>query len=63
MFKLYDDIAEWQYVRDKSIYEQVNQEFIPAEENEQLKQISATVSKTNTRCFKKPSTAVMVILF
>ena len=45
MFKLYDDIAEWQYVRDKSIYEQVNQEFIPAEENEQLKQISAAVSK------------------
>lgn len=45
MFKLYDDIAEWQYVRDKDIYEQVNQEFIPAEENEQLKQISAAVSK------------------
>ena len=45
MFKLYDDIAEWQYVRDKDIYEQVNQEFIPLEENEQLKQISAAVSK------------------
>lgn len=45
MFKLYDDIAQWQYVRDKDIYEQVNQEFIPAEENEQLKQISAAVSK------------------
>ena len=52
MFKLYDDIAEWQYVRDKSIYEQVNQEFIPAEENEQLKQISATVSKQTQDALK-----------
>lgn len=45
MFKLHDDIAEWQYVRDKSIYEQVNREFIPAEENEQLKQVSQAVRK------------------
>lgn len=52
MFKLYDDIAEWQYVRDKSIYEQVNQEFIPAEENEQLKQISAAVSKQTQDALK-----------
>lgn len=52
MFKLYDDIAEWQYVRDKSIYEQVNQEFIPAEENEQLKRISAAVSKQTQDALK-----------
>lgn len=52
MFKLYDDIAEWQYVRDKSIYEQVNQEFIPAEENEQLKQISEAVSKQTQDALK-----------
>lgn len=52
MFKLYDDIAEWQYVRDKDIYEQVNQEFIPAEENEQLKQISAAVSKQTQDALK-----------
>lgn len=45
MFKLYDEIAEWQYVRDKSIYEQVNREFIPAEENEYLKQVSQAVKK------------------
>lgn len=45
MFKLYDEIAEWQYVRDKSIYEQVNREFIPAEENEQLKQVSQAIRK------------------
>lgn len=52
MFKLYDDIAEWQYVRDKDIYEQVNQEFIPEEENEQLKQISAAVSKQTQDALK-----------
>lgn len=52
MFKLYDDIAEWQYVRDKDIYEQVNQEFVPAEENEQLKQISAAVSNQTQDALK-----------
>lgn len=52
MFKLYDDIAEWQYVRDKSIYEQVNQKFIPTEENEQLKQVSAAVSKQTQDALK-----------
>lgn len=52
MFKLYDDIAQWQYVRDKDIYEQVNQEFIPAEENEQLKQISAAVSNQTQDALK-----------
>ena len=29
MFKMYDDIAEWQYVRNRDIYEQVKREFIP----------------------------------
>lgn len=52
MFQLYDDIAQWQYVRDKDIYEQVNQEFIPAEENEQLKQISAAVSNQTQDALK-----------
>ena len=43
MFKLYDDIAEWQYVRNKDIYERVNREFIPPEENEWLMQLSQSV--------------------
>ena len=45
MFKLYDDIAEWEYVRNKDIYEQVNREFIPPEENEWLIQISEAVKE------------------
>lgn len=40
MFELYDEVANWQYVRNKDIYEQVNGEFIPPEDNEWLKQIS-----------------------
>lgn len=47
MFKLYDDIAEWEYVRNKDIYEQVNREFVPPEDNAWLKQTSEAV-KTQT---------------
>lgn len=45
MFKLYDDIAEWEYVRNKDIYEQVNGRFIPPEDNEWLIQISEAVKE------------------
>ena len=45
MFELYDEVANWQYVRNKDIYEQVNGEFIPPEDNEWLKQVSDAVKK------------------
>lgn len=45
MFKLYDDIAEWEYVRNKNIYEQVNREFIPPEDNKWLTQMSEAVKE------------------
>lgn len=32
LFELYDKAAEWQYVRDKDVYEQVNGRFTPPEE-------------------------------
>lgn len=38
MFELYDQVIDWEYVRNKDIYEQVNQEFIPFEENGELQQ-------------------------
>ena len=41
MFELYDKAAAWQYVRDRDVYEQVNDHFIPPEDNEWLKQVSA----------------------
>lgn len=40
MFELYDKVIDWEYVRNKDIYEQVNAEFIPFEENEELQQIT-----------------------
>lgn len=43
MYKLYDDVANWECVRNKDIYEQVNGTFIPPEENEYMKQISEAI--------------------
>ena len=40
MFELYDKVIDWEYVRNKDIYEQINAEFIPYEENGQLQQIT-----------------------
>lgn len=40
MFELYDKVINWEYVRNKDIYEQINQRFIPYEENGELQQIT-----------------------
>lgn len=39
MFELYDKVIDWEYVRNKDIYEQINQRFIPYEENTELQQL------------------------
>lgn len=43
MFELYDKVIDWEYVRNKDIYEQINAEFIPYEENGQLQQITDAI--------------------
>lgn len=43
MFELYDNVIEWEYVRNKDIYEQINAEYIPYEQNERLKQITDAI--------------------
>jgi hypothetical protein len=43
IFELYDKVIDWEYVRNKDIYEQINAEFIPYEENRQLQQITDAV--------------------
>lgn len=43
MFELYDKVIDWEYVRNEDIYEQINAEFIPYEENRQLQQITDAV--------------------
>lgn len=45
MFELYDEVSNWEYVRNKDLYEQINAEFIPPEDNEWLIQISEAVKK------------------
>lgn len=43
MFELYDNVIEWEYVRNKDIYEQINADYIPFEQNERLKQITDAI--------------------
>lgn len=43
MFELYDKVINWEYVRNKDIYERINAEYIPFEENGQLKQITEAI--------------------
>lgn len=39
VFELYDQAIDWEYVRNRKIYEQINAEYIPFEENGQLQQL------------------------
>lgn len=39
VFELYDKVIDWEYVRNKDIYEQVNAEYIPYEDNKELQQL------------------------
>lgn len=49
IWALYDQVAEWEYVRYKDAYEQINGNFVPLEENEQIRQWSqAIISQTNS---------------
>lgn len=45
MFELYDKVVEWEYTRNKDVYEQINTKYIPFEQNEQLKQITEAIIK------------------
>lgn len=45
MFELYDQVINWEYVRNKDVYEQINAEYIPYEENEQLQQIMEGIKR------------------
>lgn len=48
MFEMYDKVIDWEYVRNKDIYEQINAEFISYEENGELQQITeALIQQTD----------------
>lgn len=47
IWALYDKVADWEYVRYKDAYEQINESFVPLEDNEQIQQWSqAMISQT-----------------
>ena len=43
IWALYDKVCDWEYVRYKDAYEQINGSFVPLEENEQVQQWSHAV--------------------
>lgn len=48
MWELYDKVSNWEYVRHEDAYLQINGNFTPLEENEQVRQWSqAVISQTN----------------
>ena len=45
IWQMYEDVVDWEYVRNKGIYEQINGQFIPYEDNEQLQQWANAIYK------------------
>lgn len=45
MYELYDKISNWEYVRNKDLYEQINGHSIPPEENEYMIQITEAIKE------------------
>ena len=45
MFEMYDKVAEWEYVRNREIYEQVNDDFLTPGDNKWLRQITEAARK------------------
>ena len=43
MFELYDKVIDSEYVRNKDVYEQINADYIPFEQNHQLQQITNAI--------------------
>lgn len=51
-FKLYDEVVEKQYTRSRKLYEQVNEDFIPYEQNEQLQQlVNGLIQQSNDELY------------
>ena len=51
-FFLYDQVIEWEYVRSRALYEQVNAHFVPFEQNYELQQITnALIQQSNDELY------------
>ena len=48
VWELYDKVSNWEYVRYEEAYQQINDSFVPLEENEQIRQwAQAVINQTN----------------
>lgn len=45
IWQLYDETLEKEYTRNRSIYEQINAEFVPYEENEMIRSLAEAIAK------------------
>nr|WP_317380251.1 phage minor capsid protein [uncultured Faecalimonas sp.] len=52
IWTLYDKVCDWEYVRYKDAYEQINGNFVPLEENEQVQQWSQAIINQTHREIK-----------
>lgn len=52
MFELYDKVIDWEHVRNKDVYEQINAGFIPYEDNEELQQIAEVLIRQSSEELK-----------
>ena len=52
MFELYDGVLEQEYMRNRGLYEQVNAQYIPYEENVQLQQAVEALRSQTARDFE-----------
>lgn len=51
-FAMYDKVIEWEYVRCKDVYEQVNAYYIPYEQNHELQQMTnALIQQSNEKLY------------
>lgn len=55
MWELYDKVANWEYVRYKDAYEQINSNFVPLEDNEMVQGWSQAITKQANDELKKLS--------
>lgn len=45
IWELYDKVLEWEYVRNRDAYEQINSNFVPLEDNDQVQQWTQAIIK------------------
>lgn len=61
MFELYDKVIDWEYVRNKDLYEQINGKFVPYEENVQLQHWLETAKQQTAQTLKNLTATLGIV--